>query len=549
MKKIINLFLLVFIINLTIFSNGIDNKKDNDIYIYRNNTGTKIDSIDIIKSNYCNEIIYLEKCIMSTSIGKINCHGDVVWSIQTNRTTKFEFESIIEINRDTILAIGIEQNNLIFVYLDHQDGHIRNIIGINKFINTFGGAVKKIILKRLNENSNLLVIQYANKNAIIFNFNDEEKILKSIDLSINSEESIIVSDIIIENNSIFIAGIIMKKDHLRGKKLFIAKFDEYLNALWSKEYVISYYVDEISMCYNMGSIMISLNEVYFSKYKVVIFNLLINIDDNNGKINWIKQIKPENNIIINGLIKYNDDKILLFGSYGKYTPHSYAFENIVKNANPLLLIININGKLIKSLYSPLENYRNNSILDIENELNQLYISINYAVIADCSENALIIIYGTSEENIINSKYFININNIVVYDYNFKYEEDKLDILISNIEYELLNKDYCDNIIKLVAYGNDYYKLIKDNLKNDEFLMKNNVGKNLTVTIDNLNFRENQFIKSRVIRKLSYREKIKILDVGQYEIIDNLFGYWVKCRTQKGEIGWCFSAYLFRYWFD
>jgi hypothetical protein len=68
----------------------------------------------------------------------------------------------------------------------------------------------------------------------------------------------------------------------------------------------------------------------------------------------------------------------------------------------------------------------------------------------------------------------------------------------------------------------------------------------TPTIDNLRFREGPSVDSRVIRMFNENEKLMILEKGKTESINNVTGTWVKVKTEKNEIGWCFDAYLMPY---
>jgi len=114
-----------------------------------------------------------------------------------------------------------------------------------------------------------------------------------------------------------------------------------------------------------------------------------------------------------------------------------------------------------------------------------------------------------------------------------------------IEYLSLNsKDI------LSIFGTYFYKengkLYK---KRPLFLMKiiedNNVSnkKQFTTKIDNLRFRERPDLDSKVIRVFKKSEKLTILETGKTETIDGVKGTWVKVKTEQGEIGWCFDAYL------
>jgi hypothetical protein len=66
---------------------------------------------------------------------------------------------------------------------------------------------------------------------------------------------------------------------------------------------------------------------------------------------------------------------------------------------------------------------------------------------------------------------------------------------------------------------------------------------LTPTIDNLRFRETPDLNGKYIRSLKQGEKLELIEKGKTETINGTKGTWLKVKTEKGEIGWCFDAYL------
>ena len=62
-------------------------------------------------------------------------------------------------------------------------------------------------------------------------------------------------------------------------------------------------------------------------------------------------------------------------------------------------------------------------------------------------------------------------------------------------------------------------------------------------VDTLRIRESPDQSGKIIRMLSKGEKLELLEKGKEETIGGVQGNWVKVKTDKGEIGWCFDAYL------
>lgn len=56
-------------------------------------------------------------------------------------------------------------------------------------------------------------------------------------------------------------------------------------------------------------------------------------------------------------------------------------------------------------------------------------------------------------------------------------------------------------------------------------------------------RENQSINGKMINKIEKNKVLKLISFGKYDFVDKIDGIWVKVETEKGEIGWCFDAYL------
>ena len=88
------------------------------------------------------------------------------------------------------------------------------------------------------------------------------------------------------------------------------------------------------------------------------------------------------------------------------------------------------------------------------------------------------------------------------------------------------------------------------------LTKLKVSVNQIMTVnENLRLRKSEVTSSEVITTMQIGTKVKILEVGKYEMIDSIAGNWVKIEVQpgakdrngnlitNGTIGWCFGGYL------
>jgi hypothetical protein len=65
----------------------------------------------------------------------------------------------------------------------------------------------------------------------------------------------------------------------------------------------------------------------------------------------------------------------------------------------------------------------------------------------------------------------------------------------------------------------------------------------TPTINNLRLREGPNLDSKTIRLLRLGEKLEVTARAHSQKIDDVRGTWVRVKTQSGEVGWCFDAYL------
>ncbi len=65
----------------------------------------------------------------------------------------------------------------------------------------------------------------------------------------------------------------------------------------------------------------------------------------------------------------------------------------------------------------------------------------------------------------------------------------------------------------------------------------------TPNVDNLRFRASPDLQGKFIRSLIKGEKLELIEKGKTETIQGIKGTWIKVKTEKGEVGWCFDAYL------
>jgi hypothetical protein len=71
--------------------------------------------------------------------------------------------------------------------------------------------------------------------------------------------------------------------------------------------------------------------------------------------------------------------------------------------------------------------------------------------------------------------------------------------------------------------------------------------NQKVLVDNLRLRDNYNLNnSNIIKNLKKDEIVTILEVGKYDVINNIPGEWLKIKTSDNIEGWCFGAYLINY---
>jgi hypothetical protein len=82
-----------------------------------------------------------------------------------------------------------------------------------------------------------------------------------------------------------------------------------------------------------------------------------------------------------------------------------------------------------------------------------------------------------------------------------------------------------------------------NKKNPFYKLGGPEKKSFITKVSTLRLRETSGNDGKIIRLLSKGEKLELLEKGKEEIINGIKGNWVKVKTGKGEIGWCFDGYL------
>jgi len=110
----------------------------------------------------------------------------------------------------------------------------------------------------------------------------------------------------------------------------------------------------------------------------------------------------------------------------------------------------------------------------------------------------------------------------------------------------LSVKYVDALIKNGDKRVSFYKVMDEVINTLKILDGNNHVNNkkeFIPKIDNLRFRKSPDLNAKVIRAFNKGEKLQLLETGKAETIDCVKGTWVKVKTDKGEIGWCFDAYL------
>jgi hypothetical protein len=113
-------------------------------------------------------------------------------------------------------------------------------------------------------------------------------------------------------------------------------------------------------------------------------------------------------------------------------------------------------------------------------------------------------------------------------------EEELPYLVSKVSAK-------DNEVEIIARKNEEIRTI---LYNDIIVLNNiNEYKYYISNVTNLRLRESSDSNSKILRNLTKGEKLELIEKGEEETINGITGNWVKVKTQQGETGWCFDAYL------
>jgi len=110
------------------------------------------------------------------------------------------------------------------------------------------------------------------------------------------------------------------------------------------------------------------------------------------------------------------------------------------------------------------------------------------------------------------------------------------------------QEYLNNKVDKVTTNKNEINIIFRNKSTkkytyNELILLNNLNKLLYPVVDSLRFREYPSTEGKFIRNLKKGEKLELLEIDIQETINGVKGNWVKIKTEKGEIGWCFDAYL------
>ncbi len=231
--------------------------------------------------------------------------------------------------------------------------------------------------------------------------------------------------------------------------------------------------------------------------------------------------------------KYNISVFPDYKAFGyiKGTKEFEKIENDFKN------------KKIKS--TPGECYRNIEYINIRD----INCSIDFSAGCDYT-------YGMIGKQLL----FIKNNNLISINLVYKYKpNDDDETNINSIFYKVVQfdnefdfpnvdkqiKDYLKKGTKIKADVPkeliELYRLFDELVSSIEFFDSKPVT--YKPSIDNLRFRETPDLKGKFIRSLIKNENLELIETGKSDTIDGVKGNWVKVKTEKGEIGWCFDAYL------
>ena len=118
----------------------------------------------------------------------------------------------------------------------------------------------------------------------------------------------------------------------------------------------------------------------------------------------------------------------------------------------------------------------------------------------------------------------------------KLDTDQLDKEKRKIEIKILGDKKIELITKTSFLENGiFYKVGGPDLKFNYYF---------TSTVNKLRLRDKPNLNGNFIKYLNKGDKLVILtSLEEVVEINGVKGTWVKVETEKGEIGWCFDAYL------
>jgi hypothetical protein len=139
-------------------------------------------------------------------------------------------------------------------------------------------------------------------------------------------------------------------------------------------------------------------------------------------------------------------------------------------------------------------------------------------------------------------YDFEINNNEYFDHCYL---DFYNIWPENEEYpeKKISTKYIDELISKGDRRVELYKIIDNIVNNIEFKVLLSKKNEFINKVENLRLRNSPSSIAKIIRNLIKGEKLELIEKGKEETINGVTGNWVKVKTQQGETGWCFDAYL------
>lgn len=281
-----------------------------------------------------------------------------------------------------------------------------------------------------------------------------------------------------------------------------------------------------------------MKNIYRKSYFIIIVLLIsFNVNSVEIKNRYFSLNFPENIYMENSkeILQININQSILFLQYKiKYLQNDKLFLNIYINVN----------------YKDLENIINNKNIKVIQNSNKIKFGTGYtyAYLKKYSEKNSSI---TTTNSINVTKLIMTAgseytSDVLIYNFylNDKY---KTEVLLeffnicqtTKLDRNKVNTKQVDDLIKNKKDEVKLYFEIDETIKNLGFDIKND----FISSIPNLRFRDIPSQDGKIIRILNQNEKVEILEFGKEETINNVKGNWVKVKTEKGEVGWCFDAYL------